>query len=277
MTERSLSGAAANARARALKPSADLGPAPRLEWIELDRLTIDPTYQRAMGKENWAHAHRILREFCWVHFQPLCVAPGKAGHFVVIDGQHRLQAARLHPLIDKLPCYIVAAPDIATQAAAFVAFNGRRIGITRLQRFWAALAAGETVATRISTLCGRAGVSIVRSAGILPPRATYATTSIERLLPLGDAAIVNGLKVLVEAQGEAANAFKGTAIVAVVRIVESEGKGLDRAALVRALEPLDLDDEIGRARIERARSGGTIDRALEMLLRRRYVARKRPA
>jgi len=277
VSDRALSGAAASAKARALKPSADLGPVPSLDWIELDKLTVDPTYQRAMGKENWAHAHRILREFSWVHFQPLCVAPGKDGHFVVIDGQHRLQAARLHPLIAKLPCYIVAAPDIATQAGAFVAFNGRRIGITRLQRFWAALAAGDVTAVRISALCGRAGVTIVRSPGILPPRSTYATTSFEKLLPLGDAVIVAGLKVLVEAQGEAANAFKGAAIGAVVRIVETEGKALDRAALVRALEPLDLDDELDRARIERAKNGGTIERALGVLLRRRYVARKRPA
>lgn len=273
MSGRGLSGAAAQAKQRALKPSDDLGPAPQLEWVALDRLAVDPTYQRTMGKDNWAHVHRILREFCWVHFQPLCVAPTPNGAFVVIDGQHRLQAARLHPSIDKLPCYIVTAPDIATQARAFVAFNGRRIGITRLQRFWAALAAGDPTATRISDLCSRAGVTIVRSPGILPPRSTYATTAIEKLLPLGDVAVVTGLKILVEAQGEAPNAFKASAVAAVVRIVEAEGKALNREALVRALEPLDLDDEIGRAHVERAKSGGTIERALGTLLRRRYAAK----
>lgn len=263
-------------RRRAEKASADLGVEPRLEWIAVDQLTVDHRYQREMGERNWSHAHRILREFNWAYYQPICVAPAPAGAgFIVIDGQHRLEAARKHPLIDTLPCYVVEATDIAAQARAFVAFNSRRIGITRLHRFWAAEAAGDLTARRIAGLCKRAGVRIVRAPQRLPACATYATLTIEKLLPLGDAAISAGLGILVEAQGEAEEAFKGCNVAAVVRLVASLGRGLNRKALVEVLSELDLEDEIHRARVTRARDGGTVELRLEERLRRRYERRVR--
>ena len=83
-----------------------------------------------MGKGNWAHANRIMREWNWLHYQPIVVAPAAGGEgFTVIDGQHRLEAARKHPKIARLPCYIVDAADLGAQARAFVALNARRIGV----------------------------------------------------------------------------------------------------------------------------------------------------
>ena len=271
MISPSLTGAALKAKQKAEKPSADLGKAPLLKWLPVDALSVDRSYQRAMGPENWAHANRILREFCWLYYQPLCVAPSTNGGYVVIDGQHRLEAARKHPLIKQLPCYIVDAAEVSAQARAFVAFNGRRIGITRIQRFWASHAAGDATAARIHALCEKAGVRIVRSAGVLPPCSTYATATFEKLLKLGDPAILAGLKVLVEAQGEAEDAFKGCNIAAVVRIAAAEGRSFERPAMVKALEPIDLEDEIAKARIDRANSGGSIEQALEKRLRKRYL------
>lgn len=263
-------------RRRVEKASADLGVPPRLEWIAVDRLTVDHRYQREMGEKNWSHANRILREFNWSFYQPICVAPAPTGDvFIVIDGQHRLEAARKHPLIDQLPCYVVEATDIAAQARAFVAFNSRRIGITRLHRFWAAEAAGDLTARRIVGLCEKAGVRIVRGPQRLPPCATYATLTIEKLLPLGDAAVSAGLRILVEAQGEAEEAFKGCNVAAVVRMVSSLGRDLDRKALVEVLADLDLEDEIHHARVVRAREGGTVELRLEERLRRRYERRVR--
>ena len=266
-----LTGAAATAKGRAEKPSTDLGPSPTLDWIPVAKLSVDRRYQRELGDKNRAHINRIVREFNWLFFQPICVAPAATGGgYLVIDGQHRLEAAKKHPLIDKLPCYVVAAPDVQKQAEAFVALNARRIGITRLHRFWAAEASGDATAQRITALCAKAGITIVRSPQRLPPRSTYSTTTFEKLLPLGDAAISAGLRILVDAQGEAEDAFKGCNIAAVVRLVATLGKALDRTALVGVLEAIDLDDEIQRARIHRAQHGGTVQAALEKLLRRRY-------
>lgn len=275
-TEKARAAALGAAKRRAEKPAASIGATPRLEWIAVGDLVVDRRYQREMGRRNWSHAHRILREFNWNFFQPICCAPaGDGKRFTVIDGQHRLEAARKHPLIDRLPCYVIEAVDIAAQARAFVELNARRIGITRLNRFWAAEASGDITARRIADLCRRGGVTIVRSPGTLPPCSTYATLSIEKLFPLGDRAIIAGLKVLVEAQGEAEDAFKGCNVVAVVRLMADLGDALDRQRLVDVLAELDLEDEIQKARVARAREGGSIELRLQERLRQRYERRVR--
>lgn len=269
-----LTGAAQISKARAEKASEDLGPTPSIEWIALADLGIDRRYQREMGKGNWAHANRILREWNWLHYQPLVVAPADGGGYVVIDGQHRLEAAKKHPLIDRLPCYVVEAPDIAQQAGAFVALNARRIGVTRLQRFWAAHAAGDPTALQVHEACDRAGVAITRSGGVLPPKTTFATFTIEKLLPHGSAAITTALATLAEAHPETRDAFKASIIVALVTIVAAAGETFDRPRYVDVLRGEDLDNLIDRARQKRLVEGGSQERAVEALLRFAYVARK---
>lgn len=269
-----LTGAALQAKQKAEQASDDLGPNPRLDWLPLEVLSIDRRYQREMGKGNWAHVNRIMREWNWLHYQPIVVAPnpehfvdGVQG-FVVIDGQHRLEAARKHPRIDRLPCYIVEAADVALQAQAFVALNARRIGVTRLQRFWAAHAAGEPVARRVHKVCSDAGVAITRSGGVLPPRTTFATFTIEKLLPLGAGVVTTALKVLAEAHGEKRDAFKSPVIYALAQLVTD--KAFQRERLVAVLKRADLDRLMGDAKSWRARNGGTLEKATERTLRALY-------
>lgn len=265
-----LSGAALAAKTKAEQASTDLGPTPRLEWLPLDQLAVDRRYQREMGEKNWAHVNRILREWTWLHYQPIVVAPKDGGQgYVVVDGQHRLEAARKHPSIDRLPCYVVGAMDVAQQAKAFVALNARRIGVTRLQRFWAAHAAGEKKATRIHRICSAAGVTITRSGGLLPPRTTFATFTLEKLLPLGDGPVTTALKVLVETHGDRPDTFKSAMIYALTHLATA--KDFDRARLVKVMTGLDLEQVATAARSARAKWGGTMEKAVLKELRARCM------
>jgi hypothetical protein len=72
---------------------------------------------RDQPAQGAAHINRILRGFNWNRYQPIVVTEQDDGRYAVIDGQHRLEAAKKHPLIDSLPCYIIDAPDLAAQAA----------------------------------------------------------------------------------------------------------------------------------------------------------------
>jgi len=283
--EKALAGAALAAKRKADETSADLGPAPRMEWLPIGALEVDRRYQRQMGPDNWKHVNRIAREFTWLYYQPIVVAPksgagnatrnamGGGAAYVVIDGQHRLEAARKHPLIETLPCYVVDAGDVARQAQAFVALNARRIGVTRLQRFWAAHAAGEPVALKIHRICTAAGVTITRSGGVLPPCTTIATYTIERLLPLGAATITAALQVLGETHGDRPDAFKSAPIFALVQLAARPG--FDRARLVRVMRRADLDRLAGAAKSWRAENGGPLERALERELTKLYEAEGR--
>lgn len=268
--EKMLSGAAATARAKAEQASEDIGPAPRLDWLPLDQLSVDRRYQRDMGKDNWAQVNRIVREWTWLHYQPIVVAPAAEGEgFVVIDGQHRLEAARKHPKIDRLPCYIVDAPDVAMQARAFVALNARRIGVTRLQRFWAAHAAGEATARKIHKVCTEAGVAITKTGGLLPPRTTFATFTIEKLLPLGGRHVTTALKIIGEAHGDKPDVFKSSLIFAATQIVAAEP--FVRRHLVEALASIAPDALTASAKTRRARHGGSMEKAMQHELQARYA------
>lgn len=271
-----LTGAALASKTKAEATSTDLGPPPRLEWLPVAELGVDRRYQREMGSANWAHVNRILREWTWLHYQPIVVAPRAGGatdggaRYVVVDGQHRLEAARKHPLIDTLPCYVVDAADVAQQAKAFVALNARRIGVTRLQRFWAAHAAGETTAKLIHRICSDAGVTITKSGGLLPPKTTFATFTIEKLLPIGGGYVTTALKILAETHGTQHDVFKSAWIYALTFIVA--GKDFDRVRLVKAMTGLDLAQVANAARSARAKSGGSMEKAVLAELRARCAA-----
>lgn len=259
--------------AKAPPKLSDPGSRPSLKWIALDQLVVDQNYQRQVKKDGRAGINRIAREFNWRKFQPLVVAPVNKDRYAVIDGQHRLGGARMRPDIPELPCYVVDAPDIAAQAGAFVALNSDRIGVSRVDRFWASVASGDAIARRIKAVCDKAGVRIARtqtSAQLLAPRETASTATLEKLLLFGDRFLVEGLKLLAEAQPTASGAFTSAAMSASVRLLALHDPRVDRARLVQALKGLDLVDEIAKAKAYRAVARGTLEDALLLIFIKAY-------
>lgn len=267
-----LHGAVAATKLRAEMPSESLGEKPVMDWLPLDKLFMDHRYQRELGRTNHSHINRILRDFRWLYCQPLVVTPTGTGMYAVIDGQHRLEAARKHPAIDRLPCYIVRADTVAEQARAFEALNGKRIGITRIQRFWAAHAAGEPVACRIASICERAGIKITRVGGDMPPRTTMATYTIEKLLRYGDDKIVAGLTALAEGQRDTFNGMRAAAVHAAI-VIAANTPGFKREVLRDMFQSLDLLDAIVVANAKRASAGGTLEHTLTLALAEMYQRR----
>lgn len=260
-------------KAKAAEQFSDPGPKPGMAWLALDKLLVDERYQRQILRQGITHVNRLARSFVWCKFQPLTVAPSTEhkGRFAVVDGQHRLAAARRHPKITEVPCYIVAADDVAAQAMTFVGVNKDRIGVTRLNVFWASVAAGDVEAVRIKALCDRSKVKIARTAlPVLPPCTTTATGALAKLLVLGDTAIADGLKLMVEAQGEVDGVFRACNIVAIVKMMGVHKGRLDRERLRSVLADLDLDDEIDKARGYRKLAGGSLEAALQLAITRAY-------
>ena len=252
----------ASSRRRGGKPKAvfhstDLGAKPRVVWIALGQLVVDKTYQREIGGAGVTHVNHLLREFNWNCYQPIIVGEREDGRFAVIDGQHRLEAARKHPLIDELPCYVVDAPGVAAQASIFAAVNGRRLALTSQQKFWAAHAGGDAKAIEVARLCAVAGVAILRS----PPSTDIAARSIlapftlQKLVrQVGTEAVGLALELLAETHGETPNAFRSPTVAALCRI--ATGKGFASQRTKRALRQLDLDRLYDDARRDRVTGGG---------------------
>jgi len=261
--------------------STDLGAKPRVVWLDLALLTIDMRYQRDIGEGGRQHVSRIVKTFNWNCYQPIIVTENADGTYPVIDGQHRLEAAKAHPLIDQLPCYIIDAPEISKQAQIFVEVNSNRRGLTSSQRFWASHAAGEPSAVALVDICTKAGVTILRhGAGLkegTPPLSILGPLVAQRLVTrFGVRAVRDAISLLAETHPKTFSAFRGSNIGALVRIAAD--KNFSRAALRRVLTGLDLAALLVEASAL-AKGGGVSSQTLgtEKLLRAKLAAAAKEA
>jgi hypothetical protein len=144
---------------------------PVLQFCSPTELRIDPAYQRDVGNgPSQTLIRRIAQHWNWDLCQPLVVA--RRTDFIdrlfVIDGQHRLEAARLRGDIPQLPCVIVDFADTADEAASFVHLNQQRRPLTKLDLFKAAVASADPEATAIIGAMVDAGLSVA-------PHSNYAS------------------------------------------------------------------------------------------------------
>lgn len=144
------------------------GPAPTLQWLRLDLLDIDDSYQRPLLDQNWRRIRAIAEGFTWSRFSPLVVAPSRDGRYAVVDGQHRAHAAMLCGLVE-VPAMVLPIEEGA-QAEAFVGINTVTLRVTRQAMYKAALASGEAWAVEVDRVVTAAGCRM----------ATYAAASKDK-------------------------------------------------------------------------------------------------
>lgn len=138
------------------------GNRPVLQNLAVADLRIDPTYQRKTdNRQSERLIGNIAQKWDWALCLPLVVSNrGGAGELFVIDGQHRLEAAKLRSDIVDLPCVVVIYPDARAEAASFVALNQLRRPLNSLELFHAAVAGGDEEAAAIKAAVEAAGLSI---------------------------------------------------------------------------------------------------------------------
>ena len=139
------------------------GRMPVLQNLPCHELKIDHTYQRAIATPaSQTLITRIARDWDWSMCQPLVVAERSSdeGSLYVIDGQHRLAAARLRNDIYQLPCVVIRSAGVEAEAAMFWQMNGARQPLTRLDLFKAAMASGDPVAKALSAAIASAGLKL---------------------------------------------------------------------------------------------------------------------
>lgn len=145
----------------AAKLRAQRGQRPSLEFRPIADLQIDDSYQRSIDAgTSQSLVKRIAREWDWGLCQPLNVARRQDGSLFVIDGQHRLAAARARGDIYDLPCVVVSTGSPDEEAAAFVALNRQRRPLGKLDLFKAALVSEDAAACAIRDALQGAGLTI---------------------------------------------------------------------------------------------------------------------
>lgn len=144
-----------------LKVNPPLGNMPALQYLLPSQLSVDPAYQRSVDNEASKTLIRKIAQFWnWDLCQPLVVSRREDGALYVIDGQHRLEAARLRGDITQLPAVVVSYADPADEAASFVQLNQQRRPLSKIDVFKAAVASGDREACEILAAIEQSGLSI---------------------------------------------------------------------------------------------------------------------
>ena len=236
-----------------------LGPLPKLKWIAVDKLVIDPTYQRDILKTGLKNIVRIAHEFDWIKFATVIVAPSGANKFAIVDGQHRTTAAALRG-VKEVPCQIIEA-KAAQQAAAFAAINANITAMSPMQLHAAKLAAGDTTALRLKKCCADAGVTILRYPVQTKNQKVGETMAVGMLYQMlnkfGETVLVSALNCITKTRNGNAGLIRGQLITALCVNLEAEPPWQQSPKLLAVMGKLDMADAIQRASREATAGGGS--------------------
>lgn len=143
-----------------------LGKTPRGVMAPGARVSVDTPMARA---QRPFHANDVLRHIIktngqidWNLFGMVtAVRNNKTGEMVIINGQHRISLVKtLDPTIKDVPAHIIDEDDETYIARLFGLMNGGASRpVTREERLWADIVAGEPDALRIEALLIKCGLA----------------------------------------------------------------------------------------------------------------------
>lgn len=222
------------------------GSQPTIEWIHLNRLSIDNTYQRST--ENDASRRlitSIAARFDWRLCAPLVVSRRADVTLTIIDGQHRWMAACLRDDIPQLPCCVFTYASREEEARMFILANRARKPISRLDDYYAALAAADEDALEIHQLVSDAGLSIARttsSTAWLPGEIAFTSSIATALRRFGPAITSAVLTNMAEAFPRQKLTHGGAIFGAILRIMSRAEPDFDPDRLLSALQTRTADE-----------------------------------
>lgn len=128
----------------------------KFELLDKGRLLVNGDYQRAESKNKILE---LARDWSWVACGAISVSK-RGGRFWVIDGQHRVLAAKKRSDISKLPCLVFALEDVADEARGFLNANANRKPVSAVAKHRAAVVAEDRIAVELQAIFDEFGVTV---------------------------------------------------------------------------------------------------------------------
>lgn len=131
---------------------------PYMDWIAANDLSVDWRYQRKLSPSQ---VKRIVDLFNPDHFGSLQISKRSNGKYVILDGQHRVEA--IHKLgwsAQKLPCLIHEELSVQEEAAIFAGSNNSK-ALSPIDKFRARIVAKEDKALAIQQAVDDAGFKLI--------------------------------------------------------------------------------------------------------------------
>lgn len=236
--------------------SEEIGKKPTLEWINVDEIDIDRNYQRDVHP---ALVKKIALNFNWANFQAPTLVKRPNGKYMVVDGQHRVAAAALHPQITQIPVLVQETDgEIEQEAKSFVAINTNRRNINQIEKYHAALTAKDADALLMKQVVESVGCKIVDYHGQTSPRATSAVVRLSTIIKkFGEQAAKNMLTCITDAFPNHNAPLAANLMFAVASLMAANPKKLDVMHLSSSLKKLGFDEIATHAKAHVKLGGGT--------------------
>lgn len=243
----------------------DIGEPPELAMVLLDAIRVDQSYQRPLKPKRVA---QILRDFTWAQFGALMLVRQADGTYTVYDGQHRYEAASMHPQIMAVPAVIVELDQAFEEAEHFLGVNINRSAISTVEKYWAGIEAGDQAMMRICAVLEEAGCEVVPAGTKSPaPNRTSSIGAIGRALEsYGDAAVTLACRTLTNAWSKDNGALNGTMIQALARLYRNNKDIISEERMTLKLTSKDRKILTGDAEALRKMGGGDAPLALAKAL-----------
>lgn len=159
-------------------------------------LLVDPDYQRhgsGEARSSEKQVRNMASAWSWVACGTITVGE-RNGEYWVIEGYHRVLAARKRSDIDLLPCMVFQTESQAQEAQGFWNANIKRKSIGGHDKYRALLVAEDTSALALAALLRRYDISLVKSGA--GPLQTSAAMLLLRLANQNLGALDRTLSVL---------------------------------------------------------------------------------
>jgi hypothetical protein len=223
-----------------------IGSQPTIEWIHLNRLSIDEAYQRST--ENEASRRLIIgiaSRFDWRLCAPLVVSRRTDETLTIIDGQHRWMAASQRHDIPQLPCCVFRYESTKEEARMFILANRARKPMNRLDDYFAALAAADEDALEIQQLVMDAGLQVARNTSSTawgPGEIAFTAAISNSVRKFGPAITSAVLTNMAEAFPDQKLSHGGAIFGGLVRIMSKPAPDFDPDRLVSVLQTRTADE-----------------------------------
>jgi len=185
-----------------LRLKAMIGSPPTPAFVLVDNLLVDDSYQRSIeGGASQKLIVNIAENWDWRLCLPLLVSR-RQGQLYVIDGQHRLEAARLRGDIRDLPVVVFDFDDPKAEAELFVQANRARRPMQKLDDFHADLAAGGAESVAVNKVVTDAGLVIGRNGAwqMLKPGEVVFVQAVKRAMKsFGPQTATRALRMMAQA------------------------------------------------------------------------------
>lgn len=162
--------------------------------IHKNELKIDYTYQRDTISQ--ARIGGFCADWDWTKFGRIIVSARPNGEYYVVDGQHRVLAARNRSDIQMLPCVVHRFGSVEEEALAFKDLNVNRGPVSSYHQFKALLVGKHPKAVAVHNLLASFGYSVAQTRGkSANSRTVCCVHLIQRCCEEDQAAITAALQV----------------------------------------------------------------------------------